>query len=145
MYFRKINNAQLWEKIRKLREYIQSLKDFKKRTCIACKKSLNIFDFLSDNLEFTPEYILRLWQTSILEFHCCECYKYLKIHELKAIEETLDTRTCGFCKTPIDLYKYTKDNDYMKIYELKNTWLNQDSPIFCHNLCKRKYLIEKYI
>lgn len=139
MYFRKINNAALWEKIKKLRKYIQQVEDFKKRKCYTCGKSLNIYDFLSDNLEFSPGYILKLWQASMLEFHCCECFKFLKIDELKRIEQVLSLRNCEACKNPIDLYKYSKDNSYLKIYELKTVWLNLSSPIFCNNFCKKKY------
>jgi hypothetical protein len=144
MFFRKINNATLWEKITQLRKYIQAIKDFKTRNCFGCGKSLNIYDFLSDNLEFSPEYILKLWQTPVLEFHCCECFKYLKIDELKKIEEILDTRECKFCDNSINLYKYAKDNSYLKIHELKNEWLNLRKPIFCDNLCQRKYFKIKY-
>ena len=143
MFFRKINNAALWDKIQKLRLYIKSIKNFRKRVCFSCQKPLNIYDFLSDNLEFTPEYILRLWQTSVLEFHCCECFKYLKMDEMKEIEEQLKTRYCTFCKNPIDLYKYTKDNSYLKIHELKDFWLSKNSFIFCNNLCQRKYYQSK--
>ena len=139
MFFRKINNAQLWEKIQKLRLFIKVIENFKIRECYSCGKSLNIFDFLSDNLEFSPEYVLKLWQNPILEFHCCECFKYLKIDEMKKIENILEKRRCEFCKKPIDLYKYSKDNSYLKIHELKTIWLNEHSPIFCDNLCKRKY------
>lgn len=140
MYFRKINNAELWDKIKTLREY-QSILDekFNKRVCFNCQKPLNIYDFLSDNLEFTPEYILKLWQTPVLEFHCCECFKYLKIHELKEIERILDTKKCEYCSKSIDLYKYTSENSYLKIDELKKEWLSQNQPIFCDNLCRRKY------
>jgi len=140
MFFRKINNAALWDKIKKLREYQKILDEkFNKRVCFNCNKDLNIYDFLSDNLEFTPEYILKLWQTPVLEFHCCECFKYLKIHELKAIERKLEFRNCEYCNKSIDLYRYTSDNSYLKINELRNVWLNQSSPIFCDNLCRKKY------
>lgn len=146
MFFKKINNAALWEKIKTLREY-QSIfnEKFNKRVCFNCNKTLNIYDFLSDNLEFTPEYILKLWQTPVLEFHCCECFRYLKIHELKAIENELEFRKCGFCNKSIDLYKYAGDNSYLKIDELKKEWLNQNIPIYCDNLCKRKYFKERTI
>jgi len=139
MYFRKINNATLWEKIKKLRKYIQDLNDFKKRTCYSCGKSLNIYDFLSDNLEFSPEYILKLWQAPMLEFHCCECFKFLKTDELKTIENILAFRDCESCKKPIDLYKYSKSNNYLKIHELKTIWLDESNPIFCDNFCRKKY------
>ncbi|MFX1382665.1 MAG: hypothetical protein ACFFBP_09470 [Promethearchaeota archaeon] len=139
MYFRKINNATLWEKIKKLRSFIQETQNFKKRTCFGCGKSLNIYDFLSDNLEFSPEYILKLWQAPMLEFHCCECFKYLKIHELKQIEKLLPFRNCEKCNSQIDLYKYGKTNNYLKIHELKSIWLNQSNPIFCDNFCQKKY------
>jgi len=141
MFFKKLNNAGMWEKIQKLRELIKAEKYFKKRTCwnSNCNKDLNIYDFLSDNMNFTPEYILKLWQNPILEFHCCECFKYLKIHELKKIEKEKSTRECLFCKTPMDLYKFSKLNDYLKIHEIKSLWLNADYKLFCDNLCQRKY------
>jgi hypothetical protein len=113
--------------------------NFKKRNCWACGKELNIYDFLSDNLEFTPEYILKLWQLAILEFHCCECFKYLKIDEMKKIENILPERRCVYCNKPIDLYQYSRDNSFLKIHELKNEWLDENGPIFCDNLCRRKY------
>ncbi|MBA7519632.1 hypothetical protein ES705_11712 [subsurface metagenome] len=83
MYYRKLNNAIMWKNIQKLREFIKLEPNFKDRMCWNCSKDLNIYDFLSDNVDFTPEYILKLWQTPILEFHCCECFRNLKIDELK--------------------------------------------------------------
>lgn len=139
MFFRKINNSQLWDKIKKLRKLVQEIDDFKERKCYACKKALNIYDFLSDNLEFTPEHVLKLWQSPILEFHCCECFKYLKVQELDEIEELVKTRECAFCDSTIDLYKFNKDHSYLKIHELKEEWLDLLKPIFCDNLCQRKY------
>jgi len=139
LFFKKLNNADMWDKIQKLRELIKAEKYFKKRTCWNCSKELNIYDFLSDNVDFTPEYILKLWQTSILEFHCCECFRYLKINELKSIERELSERKCLFCETPIDIYKFSKFHNYLKIYEIKNLWLDPNFKIFCNNLCQRKY------
>jgi len=139
LFLKKLNNARLWDKIQKLRELIKAEKYFKKRTCWNCSKDLNIYDFLSDNVDFTPEYILKLWQTSILEFHCCDCFRYLKIHELKKIEQELDKRECLFCKTPMDIYKFSKFHNYLKIYELHNLWLDSNFKVFCDNLCQRKY------
>ncbi|MBN1800560.1 MAG: hypothetical protein JW891_03590 [Candidatus Lokiarchaeota archaeon] len=143
MFFRKLNNSQLWEKIKKLRELVQETDNFKDRKCYACEKSLNIYDFLSDNLEFAPEHVLDLWQSPFLEFHCCECFKYLKFHELEAIEELVKARECAFCDNTIDLFKFGKDHSYLKIHELKEEWLNLLKPIFCDNLCQRKYYKEK--
>jgi len=143
MFFRKINNAALWDKIKKLREYKRILDEkFNKRVCFNCNKALNIYDFLSDNLEFSPEYILKLWQAPVIEFHCCECFKYMKIHELKEIERKLEFRSCKYCNKSIDLYRYTSDNSYLKINELKQEWLNQKIPVFCDNLCKRRFFKE---
>jgi hypothetical protein len=139
MFFKKLNNAGLWDKIQKLRELIKGEKNFKKRVCWNCKKDLNIYDFLSDNTNFSPEYILRLWQTPFLEFHCCECFRYLKIHELKKIEHELKERKCLYCETPIDIYKFSKFHDYLKIHELKSIWLDTNFQVFCDNLCQRKY------
>ncbi|MFW9902584.1 MAG: hypothetical protein ACFFDY_15055 [Candidatus Thorarchaeota archaeon] len=139
LFFKKLNNADMWDKIQKLRELIKAEKYFKKRTCWNCSKELNIYDFLSDNVDFTPEYILKLWQTSILEFHCCECFRYLKIHELKSIERELSERKCLLCGTPMDIYKFSKFHNYLKIYEIKNLWLDPNFKVFCNNLCQRKY------
>ena len=139
MYYRKLNNATLWEKIQSLRKIIRFELNFKERACWNCGKELNIYDFLSDNIELTPEYIIKLWQTPILEFHCCECFKNLKSNELDCIKQELDSRNCAFCKKPIELYRFSKYNSYLKIHELKNVWLNQTSPIFCDNLCQRKH------
>ncbi|MFX0034615.1 MAG: hypothetical protein ACFE9I_03110 [Candidatus Hermodarchaeota archaeon] len=139
MFFKKLNNAGLWDKIQKLRELIKVEQHFKKRICWNCKKDLNIYDFLSDNVNLTPEYILRLWQTHILEFHCCECFRYLKIHELKNIEKELSERNCLFCETPMDIYKFSKFHSYLKIHEIKALWLDTNFQVFCDNLCQRKY------
>ena len=139
MFLKKLNNAGLWDKIQKLRELIKVEKYFQKRTCWNCGKDLNIYDFLSDNVNFTPEYILKLWQSSILEFHCCECFRYLKIHEFKRIEIELNERECLFCKASIDIYKFSKIHNYLKIHELRNLWLDNNFQIFCDNLCQRKY------
>ncbi len=139
LFFKKLNNAGLWDKIQKLRELIKAEIYFKKRTCWNCDKDLNIYDFLNDNVDFSPEYILKLWQTSILEFHCCECFRYLKIHELKNIEKVVKERKCLFCETPIDIYKFSKFHNYLKIFELRNLWLDTNFQVFCDNLCQRKY------
>ena len=139
MFLKKLNNASLWDKIQKLRELIKVEKYFQKRTCWNCGKDLNIYDFLSDNVNFTPEYILKLWQSSILEFHCCECFRYLEIHELKKIEQELNERKCLLCETSIDIYKFSKFHNYLKIHELRNLWLDTNFQIFCDNLCQRKY------
>jgi NAD-dependent SIR2 family protein deacetylase len=139
MYYKKINDATLWRKIQKLRELITLEPNFNKRRCWKCGKELNIYDFLSDNVGFSPEYLLRLWQSTILEYHCCECFKSLKASELDRIQHNLDYRKCKFCATPISLFKFSKDNPYLKISELKDVWLNEKNLIFCDNLCKRKF------
>ncbi len=139
MFLKKLNNAGLWDKIQKLRELIKAEKCFKKRTCWNCSKDLNIYDFLSDNIKFSPEYILKLWQSSILEFHCCDCFRYLKIHELKKIEQELNERKCLFCENSMDIYKFSKFHNYLKIHELRKLWLDDKFQIFCDNLCQRKY------
>lgn len=139
MFFKKINNADLWNKIKTLRELIKEEKIFKRRSCWNCKKDLNIFDFLSDNLEYSAEEILNLWQNPILEFHCCECFKYLKIHELKAAEKIIKTRTCLNCNSSIDIYKFSKEYDGLKILELKKAWLDNSFSIFCSGFCEKHY------
>ena len=139
MYFKKINNATLWRKIQKLRELITLEPKFRKRRCWKCGKELNIYDFLSDNVDLSPEYLLQLWQSPILEYHCCECFKSLKASELDKIQVILDYRTCKYCSKEISLFKFSKYNSYLKIDELKDVWLNEKNLIFCDNLCKRKF------
>ncbi len=139
MYYKKLNNAAMWDKIQKLRKLIRLVTNFNERTCWICKKELNIYDFLSDNVGLEPVYILKLWQTPILEFHCCECFKDLKIGELKKIEQELPTRICLNCNALMDIYKFSKFHNYLKIHELKQLWLDNKFRIFCDNLCKRKY------
>ncbi|MFX0030422.1 MAG: hypothetical protein ACFE8B_14515 [Candidatus Hermodarchaeota archaeon] len=139
MYYKKLNNGAMWKKIQKLRELIKLEPNFKERVCWNCEKDLNIYDFLSDNVDFTPEYILKLWQTPILEFHCCGCFKNLKIDELKKIEQELPSRICLNCHAVIDIYKFSKYHDYLKIHELRTLWLDLKFNIFCDNLCQRKY------
>ncbi len=140
MYYKKINNAALWKKVTQLRELIKLEKNFKKRFCWSCKKDLNIYDFLSDNLEFPAPYLFyNLWQSPLLEFHCCECFKRLKIDEIEAIEKIVKTRQCEFCKRVINIHEFGKKHDYLKISELKTAWLRIKSPIFCDKICYRKY------
>jgi hypothetical protein len=139
MYVRKLNNAAMWDKIQKLRYLIKLESKFKKRVCWKCGKDLNIYDFLSDNVDFTPEYILKLWQTPILEFHCCECFRNLKVDELKRIEQELKTRVCLNCNTSMNIYKFSKLHNYLKIHELRTLWLDENFKVFCDNLCQRKY------
>lgn len=139
MFFKKLNNAELWNKIQRLRELIKLENGFKARKCWTCGKELNIYDFISDNIEFTPEYTLKLWQSNLLEFHCCDCFKSLKSNELNRIEQQLDKRECIYCKQPLNLFKYSKDNNYLKIDELRELWLNKSSELFCSKICNFKY------
>ena len=108
MFFKKINNADLWEKIQKLRTILKSENDFKERICWRCSKELNIYDFLSDNLDYSAQDIIELWQNPYLEFHCCTCFKDLKIKLLEDIERDLRIRLCSNCNFPIDIYKFSK-------------------------------------
>jgi hypothetical protein len=144
MFYRKINNASLWEKIQKLRELIKSEASFRKRICWNCAKELNIYDFMSDNIHLSPEYILRLWQSTILEFHCCDCFKYLKKEELENIENTLNKRYCLYCNKTMDIYQFSRLNNDLKLYELKVLWFDKNYELFCDNLCKRKYYKKYY-
>ena len=144
MFFKKINNAELWDKIQNVRELIRKTPDFKRRVCWKCGKDLNIYDFLSDNLEYDALGIFELWQNSLLEFHCCDCFKELKINDLRRIERDLKTRKCGYCNAVIDLYKFARTHNYLKIEELKEEWLHLEQPIFCNKICQRKYLKIKY-
>jgi hypothetical protein len=140
IFFGKINNAQLWDKIQKLRELIKAESNFKKRVCWKCGKDLNIYDFLSDNVEYSPEQILKFWQNSILEFHCCECFKSLKYHEIRQIEQARKTRNCSYCDGQIGLHVFIKRNNYLKIQEVKDIWLNPKANLFCDSLCRKKYI-----
>jgi len=139
MYYRKLNNAAMWKNIQKLRDLIKLEFNFKERSCWNCKKNLNIYDFLSDNIDFTPEYILKLWQAPILEFHCCECFKNLKTGEFEKIEQELPNRICLNCNSLIDIYNFSKFHNYLKIHELRDLWLDSHFKVFCDNLCQRKY------
>lgn len=144
MFFKKLNNSELWEKIQQLRTIIKHLPDFKERACWNCGKDLNIYDFLSDNLEYDAIGIMDLWQNSILEFHCCECFKDLKIAELMQIERDLKHRKCGYCNKTLELYRFSKVHNFLKIKELKEVWLNLESPVFCDKICNRKFLKIKF-
>ncbi|TFG09110.1 MAG: hypothetical protein EU539_00300 [Promethearchaeota archaeon] len=144
MFFRKLNNSDLWNKIKILREYIKKLgAAFKQRACWSCGRSLNIYDFLSDNLEFSPEHVLKLWQNPILEFHCCKCFKELKINEIEKIEIQLEFRNCSNCNNSIDIYSFSRAHNYLKIKELNDLWLNEEKLIFCSRICERKYYRKK--
>lgn len=94
-------------------------------------------------MEFTPEYILRLWQLSILEFHCCECFKELKINEIEKIEKQLQFRYCSNCNTSIDIYNFSRAHNYLKIKELSKLWLGEENLILCSRICERNYYRNK--
>jgi len=143
MFERKINNAELWLKIRKLRELINQTPNFKKRACFECGKDLNIYDFLSDNLEFTAGYVLDMWQNALFEFFCCECFKILKKDEIMLIEKEIKTRYCSNCNIPINIFKFSNEYRHLKISELKEYWLIPDSKIFCSRLCEKKFYSSK--
>ncbi len=141
IFFEKINNAQLWSKIQTLRELIKAEKHFKKRVCWKCEKDLNIYDFLSDNVEYSAEAILKFWMSDYLEFHCCECFKSLKFHEIEQIEEICELRNCTFCNREIRLQTFIKRNDYLKLHEIRDLWLNPKTKLFCDSLCRKKYFM----
>jgi len=140
MYYRKLNNATMWHNIQKLRDRIKLEPNFIERKCWKCGKDLNIYDFLSDNIDFTSDYILKLWQTPFLEFHCCECFKNLKIGEFKKIEQELPTRICLKCNSLIDIYKFSKFHNYLKIHELRDLWLDSHFKVFYDNLCQENII-----
>ncbi|MBD3340776.1 MAG: hypothetical protein GF353_16835 [Candidatus Lokiarchaeota archaeon] len=94
---------------------------------------------MSDNLEFTAGYILDLWQNNLYEFFCCDCFKGLKKQEMEVIERELKYRSCLYCDKTIDIYEFSKLHDYLKIKELKEMWLNENTLIFCNKICERKY------
>ncbi|MFX1315865.1 MAG: hypothetical protein ACFE9T_08380 [Promethearchaeota archaeon] len=139
MLLKKLNNGTLWNKIQKLREIIKSIDNFKERKCWKCGRELNVYDFLSDNVELTLEYLLKLWQTDLIEFHCCECFKNLKIQELEKFYSQISTRNCLFCKKALNIYEYSKYYNYLKIGELKSIWFDENYKIFCDKICLRKY------
>ncbi len=139
MFYKKLNNSDLWKKIQTLRGLIKEQKNFKKRVCWKCKKDLNVFDFLSDNLEYTAGYILNLWQNELFEFHCCSCFKYLKREELMMIERELKSRTCFHCDKTLDIFAFSKEYDALKIKEIEETWLNPEFTLFCSRLCEKQY------
>ena len=139
MLIKKLNNATLWNKIQKLREIIKSIDNFKERKCWNCSKELNIYDFLSDNVDLTLEYLIKLWQTDLVEFHCCECFKNLKIKELEKFDSQINTRTCSFCKKQLNIYEYSRYYNFLKIGELKTIWFDENHKIFCDKICLRKF------
>ncbi len=139
MLFRKLNNATLWEKINKLRALIKTLDNFKKRTCWNCGYELNIYDFLSSNIEFSPEYLLKLWQTPFIELKCCNCFKDVKLQELERMHNLVPDRTCEYCGKVINIYQYSRYYNYLKINELKSIWFNNNEKVFCNKICLRKY------
>jgi NAD-dependent SIR2 family protein deacetylase len=139
MFFRKLNNQELWDKIKQLRAIIRRTQDFKQRICWKCGKDLNIYDFLSDNIEYSAEQIFKLWQSSLLEFHCCDCFKSLKRGKLDQIANQKQFRRCNYCKSEVDIYDYAKIHNYLKIHELRSMWLNPKSEIFCDSICRRKF------
>ncbi|TXT63199.1 MAG: hypothetical protein BAJALOKI1v1_770017 [Promethearchaeota archaeon] len=139
MFFRKLNNQELWDKINQLRTTIRTTEDFKKRVCWQCGKELNIYDFLSDNIEYSAAQIFKLWQSPLLEFHCCDCFKLLKKNKLQAIADQQKTRECNYCNNEIDIYRYAKINNYLKIHELKAVWLNPKIEVFCNSICRKRF------
>ena len=55
-------------------------------------------------------------------------------------KETLENKIiCPYCKKEIDIYYYSKYNNYLKIYELKSIWLNKKIDIFCCSICRKKF------
>lgn len=141
MLYKKLNNSNLWKKIIELREMLKTQDNFKSRTCWHCKKELNIFDFLSDNLDYLTDEILKLWQNSILEFYCCDYFKKIKIEELAGNERLNRTRLCSSCRRPLTLEEFARFHNYLKINELKSYWADDSSLIFCNKLCHRRYFL----
>ncbi|MGV9173686.1 MAG: hypothetical protein ACOC44_15715 [Promethearchaeia archaeon] len=139
MYFKRLNNADMWNKIQKLRVQIKKTPHFKDRSCWLCGKSLNIYDFLSDNMEYSAAQILNLWQNSMLEFHCCECFKDLKRDELEKIEQVRESRACNNCRKEFDIYHFSKEYKSLKIKEIETLWLDPEKLIFCSRFCEKKY------
>jgi hypothetical protein len=143
MYFKRLNNADMWGKIQKLRVLIKKTANFKTRKCWLCGKKLNIYDFLSDNMEYSAVQILDLWQNSVLEFHCCECFKHLKREELEKIELIRNSRACSNCRKEFDIYHFAKEYQALKIEEIRELWLNPGQLIFCTRFCEKKYFRSK--
>ncbi len=80
-----------------------------------------------------------MWQNSILEFHCCGCFKSLKIKEIQDIERIIKTRSCSYCNQDISLFEFSNKNNYLKIHELKDIWTDKKRNIFCNPICRRRY------
>lgn len=139
MYFKRLNNADMWNKIQKLRTFIKKTPNFQKRKCWICDKELNIYDFLSDNMEYTASQILDLWQNSLLEFHCCECFKDLKRDELLKIEEKKTSRKCNNCGRKFDIFHFAREYQALKIKEIEALWQDLEKLIFCSRLCEKQY------
>lgn len=139
MFFKKINNEDMWKKITTLRLRIKSESNFKTRVCWNCQKELNIFDFLSDNMEYTAKELLELWQNPLYEFPCCQCYKELMHEELDEIAKIRQSRKCVNCEKNLDIYQFARLYDALKINEIEETWLNPASHIFCSGYCEKYF------
>ncbi len=63
------------------------VEEFKARSCWNCHGKLTFRDFCNTNRNFNKERAILLWQSSILEFFCCDCYqskaynRYLPIYK----------------------------------------------------------------
>ena len=59
--------------------------------------------------------------------------------ELKRIELLLKSRYCLNCNEELNIFKFSKYHNYLKISELRALWLDNNFKIFCDRLCQRKY------
>ena len=51
----------------------------------------------------------------------------------------LETRTCHNCGISLDIYKFSKIYNFLKIKELRDIWLNENALIFCSGYCEKYY------
>ncbi|MGM0469855.1 MAG: leucine-rich repeat domain-containing protein [Promethearchaeati archaeon] len=58
-------------------------REFKKRTCFKCNRSIEFGEFYFKNKDLPKERLIELWQSENIQFYCCLCYDQL-INKQKA-------------------------------------------------------------
>jgi hypothetical protein len=51
----------------------------------------------------------------------------------------LEMRNCQNCNAELDIYRFSKIYNFLKIKELKQIWLNENALIFCSGYCEKYY------
>lgn len=52
-------------------------REFKKRTCFKCNRSIEFGEFYFKNKDLPKERLVELWQSENIQFYCCLCYDQL--------------------------------------------------------------------